>query len=102
MSTAAQLLNARLSGVARKLSMAQAETGAAVAELQAITTDAIALGEAAGGFMAGHRHDPALHPFDRRAADLLFSAGGDLEHAERKARVVAQRLREPLHSNPGC
>lgn len=100
MSTPAQLLNARLSGVARKLSMAKTPTDDAVAELQAITTDAIALGEAAGAFMAGHRHDSALHPFDRYAADLLLAAGGDLAQAERKAYDVAERLGQPTHSNP--
>lgn len=100
MSTVEQLLNAKLCGVARRLSIAKTPDDEAVDELQAITGSAAALGEAAGSFMAGHRYDEGLHPFDRRAADLLLAAGGGLEAAERKAAVVLQRLREPTHSNP--
>lgn len=41
--------------------------------------------------MADHRADPVLHPFARRAADLLLAAGGDLEQAELEAARVAER-----------
>lgn len=83
---------ARLCGTARRLSIEHAETEAGLVELQAISTSPVLLARAAGTFMAGHRHDARLRPFDRRAADLLLAAGADRDEAERQARVVAERL----------
>lgn len=94
MSTPAQLLHAKLCGTARRLSIAKTPTEEAVAELQAISADPTALGAAAGLFMAGHRHDAHINPFDRHAADLLFAAGGDIEAAEAEAALVLRNLRE--------
>lgn len=92
MSTAAQLLHAKLCGTARRLSISKTPIEEAVAELQAISADPVALGTAAGLFMAGHRHDAHINPFDRHAADLLLAAGGDLEAAELYAAEVARNL----------
>lgn len=87
------LLIARLHGTARRLVIQKVDHDEAVVELRAITTSVPELSAAAGTFMAGHRADPRLHPFDRDAADLLFAAGADLELAEVEAAAVAERLR---------
>lgn len=100
MSTVQQLTVARLNGTARRLTIAKADTDAAVAELQAISTSPTLLGTAAGAFMAGHRHDPHINPFDRRAADLLLAAGGDLQVAEVEAAAVTRVLRPRTHFSP--
>lgn len=83
---------ARLCGTSRRLSFEHAADDAAVAELQAITSRVDLLSEAAGVCMAQHRYSAAVHPFARRAADLLFAAGADLGLAEKQAALSLDSL----------
>lgn len=83
---------ARLCGTSRRLSFEHGAHHAAVAELRAITTRVDLLSEAAGVCMAQHRYSAAVHPFARRAADLLFAAGAELELAEKQAALSLASL----------
>jgi len=91
---------AQLHGTARRHSIDGTGTDTAVAELQAITTDPVLLGEAAGITWAEVQHAPEVYPFSQRALELLVAAGADRATAEAVASAVVERLRSKGHEAP--